>query len=88
MLPTPHMVLRSPMSFGMLPLSGYLEIISTVQCQSGQTGSLHGDNRSIDPSGRGTDETTAAYISQHNGFYLHEMELIEMDTQTRRYWTF
>ena len=29
---------------------------------------------SIDPSGRGTDETTAAYISQHNGFlYLHEM---------------
>ena len=29
---------------------------------------------SIDPSGRGTDETAAAYISQHNGFlYLHEM---------------
>jgi hypothetical protein len=29
---------------------------------------------SIDPSGRGTDETTAAYISQRNGFlYLHEM---------------
>ena len=29
---------------------------------------------SVDPSGRGTDETTAAYISQHNGFlYLHEM---------------
>ena len=29
---------------------------------------------SIDPSGRGTDETTAAYLSQHNGFlYLHEM---------------
>ena len=29
---------------------------------------------SVDPSGRGTDETTAAYISQRNGFlYLHEM---------------
>jgi hypothetical protein len=29
---------------------------------------------SIDPSGRGTDETTAAFISQKNGFlYLHEM---------------
>jgi hypothetical protein len=29
---------------------------------------------SIDPSGRGTDETAAAYISQHNGLlYLHEM---------------
>ena len=29
---------------------------------------------SVDPSGRGTDETTASYISQHNGFlYLHEM---------------
>ena len=29
---------------------------------------------SVDPSGRGTDETTAAYISQKNGFlYLHEM---------------
>ena len=29
---------------------------------------------SIDPSGRGTDETAAAYISQRNGFlYLHEM---------------
>ena len=29
---------------------------------------------SIDPSGRGTDETAAAYISQRNGYlYLHEM---------------
>ena len=29
---------------------------------------------SVDPSGRGTDETTAAFISQRNGFlYLHEM---------------
>jgi hypothetical protein len=29
---------------------------------------------SIDPSGRGTDETTAAYLSQRNGIlYLHEM---------------
>jgi len=29
---------------------------------------------SVDPSGRGTDETTAAYISQRNGIlYLHEM---------------
>jgi len=29
---------------------------------------------SIDPSGRGTDETGAAYLSQKNGFlYLHEM---------------
>ena len=29
---------------------------------------------SVDPSGRGTDETSAAYISQRNGFlYLHEM---------------
>ena len=29
---------------------------------------------SVDPSGRGTDETTAAFISQRNGFlYLHDM---------------
>ena len=29
---------------------------------------------SVDPSGRGTDETAAAYISQKNGYlYLHEM---------------
>ena len=29
---------------------------------------------SVDPSGRGSDETAAAYISQHNGFlYLHEV---------------
>jgi len=29
---------------------------------------------SVDPSGRGTDETAAAYISQRNGYlYLHEM---------------
>ena len=29
---------------------------------------------SVDPSGRGSDETSAAYISQRNGFlYLHEM---------------
>ena len=29
---------------------------------------------SVDPSGRGTDETAAAYLSQRNGFlYLHEM---------------
>jgi hypothetical protein len=29
---------------------------------------------SVDPSGRGTDETTAAYLSQRNGFlYLHQM---------------
>ncbi len=29
---------------------------------------------SIDPSGRGSDETTAAFLSQKNGFlYLHEM---------------
>ena len=29
---------------------------------------------SIDPSGRGTDDTAAAYLSQKNGFlYLHEM---------------
>jgi len=29
---------------------------------------------SVDPSGRGSDETTAAYLSQKNGFlYLHEM---------------
>ena len=29
---------------------------------------------SVDPSGRGSDETSAAYISQRNGFlYLHDM---------------
>jgi len=29
---------------------------------------------SVDPSGRGADETTAAYLSQRNGYlYLHEM---------------
>jgi hypothetical protein len=29
---------------------------------------------SVDPSGRGTDETSATYISQRNGFlYVHEV---------------
>ena len=59
-----------------LPLSVYLEIISTVQCQfgSGEWNPYTETICSIDPSGRGTDETAATYISQHNGFlYLHEM---------------
>ena len=44
---------------------------------------------SVDPSGRGSDETAATYISQHNGFlYLHEMRAYRDDTQTIRYWTF
>ncbi len=29
---------------------------------------------SVDPSGRGTDETAATYISQRNGFlYVHQV---------------
>ena len=59
-----------------LPLSVYLEIISTVQCSFGPGEWLPYTETicSIDPSGRGTDETTAAYLSQRNGFlYLHEM---------------
>ena len=37
---------------------------------------------SVDPSGRGTDETAAAYISQRNGFlYLHEMRSLQRRIQ-------
>ena len=40
----------------------------------GEWGSYTETICSIDPSGRGSDETTAAYLSQRNGFlYLHEM---------------
>jgi len=46
---------------------------SPMQLQ-GNWGSYTETICSIDPSGRGTDETAAAYISQKNGFlYLHEM---------------
>ena len=34
---------------------------------------------SVDPSGRGSDETAAAYISQRNGYlYLHEMRALQI----------
>jgi len=40
----------------------------------GQWGDYQETICSVDPSGRGSDETTAAYLSQRNGFlYLHEM---------------
>ena len=40
----------------------------------GQWGEFTETICSVDPSGRGSDETAAAYISQKNGFlYLHEM---------------
>ena len=40
----------------------------------GEWGSYTETICSIDPSGRGSDETTAAYLSQRNGIlYLHEM---------------
>ena len=57
------------------PLLVYLEIISTVQCSSKGNGTLTPKQSAVvDPSGRGTDETAAAFISQRNGFlYLHEM---------------
>jgi len=46
---------------------------SPMQLQ-GEWGSYTETICSVDPSGRGTDETAAAYISQKNGFlYLHEM---------------
>jgi hypothetical protein len=46
---------------------------SPMQLQ-GQWGPYSETICSIDPSGRGTDETAAAYLSQKNGFiYLHEM---------------
>ena len=41
---------------------------------SGEWGEYTETICSVDPSGRGSDETTAAYLSQRNGFiYLHEM---------------
>ncbi len=41
---------------------------------SGEWGGYTETICSVDPSGRGSDETTAAYLSQRNGFiYLHEM---------------
>jgi hypothetical protein len=46
---------------------------SPMQLQ-GEWGSYAETICSVDPSGRGTDETAAAYISQRNGYlYLHEM---------------
>ena len=46
---------------------------SPMQIQ-GEWGSYTETICSIDPSGRGTDETAATYISQRNGFlYVHEM---------------
>ena len=46
---------------------------SPMQLQ-GEWGSYTETICSVDPSGRGSDETTAAYISQRNGIlYLHEM---------------
>jgi hypothetical protein len=46
---------------------------SPMQLQ-GEWGAYSETICSIDPSGRGSDETTAAYISQRNGIlYLHEM---------------
>ena len=42
--------------------------------QQGEWGSYTETICSVDPSGRGSDETAAAYISQRNGIlYLHEM---------------
>ena len=56
-------------------LLDYLETISTLQCSSKGSWDPYTETIcSIDPSGRGTDETAATYISQRNGFlYLHEM---------------
>ena len=56
-------------------LLDYLEIISTVQCAiQGEWHPYQETICSVDPSGRGTDETAAAFISQRNGFlYLHKM---------------
>ena len=46
---------------------------SPMQLQ-GEWGSYQETICSVDPSGRGTDETAAAYISQRNGYlYLHEV---------------
>ena len=46
---------------------------SPMQIQ-GQWGPYQETICSVDPSGRGTDETAAAYISQRNGYlYLHEV---------------
>ena len=46
---------------------------SPMQFQ-GEWGAYQETICSVDPSGRGSDETAAAYISQRNGFlYLHEM---------------
>ena len=59
------------------------------QCSSRRMEPLHRNNRSIDPSGRGTDETAAAYISQQTVFCTcTKCVLIEMDTLTTRSWTF
>jgi len=46
---------------------------SPMQLQ-GEWGAYQETICSVDPSGRGTDETAAAYISQRNGYlYLHEV---------------
>ena len=55
-------------------LSDYLEIISTLNATPRRLGAYTETICSVDPSGRGSDETTAAYLSQRNGIlFLHEM---------------
>ena len=78
------------MSFGTLPLSAYLEIISTVQCSSKESGFL-------------TKKQSAQLIHRVEAQMRQQQlispsvmvtctcmkcELIEMGTQTRRSWTF
>ena len=57
------------------PMSVYLEIISTLQCNSRVSGGrITKRIAAVDPSGRGKDETVVSYLSERNGIlYLHEM---------------
>ena len=51
-------------------------------------GSLHRNNLLVDPSGRGSDETVAAYLSQRHGFlYLHEMRAYHDGYSDNTLWT-
>ena len=69
------MVLRSPNVIKDLPTVGLPGdyFYSPMQLQ-GEWSGFSESICSVDPSGRGTDETAAAFISQKNGYlYLHEM---------------
>jgi hypothetical protein len=79
-----------PTSSKTLPLSVYLEIISTVLCSSKETGSLT-QKQSAQLTHRVEEQMRQLQLISPSEMVIctcMRCELIEMDTQTKRYWTF